>query len=552
MALTVPKTYDDLFAFVEDYRTNLKNLTTMIDVPSPVAVGDDVTIQVHVPVLEEQVSICGRVMAPMGNKAGLQLDEGDSGLIKLGEKYALLGRLVEALLLSGRFKIVGSWAPGATPVVPGPVAGAAPVSTPAVSTPAVSARPASALVDPYTLGASDRSGDMTMERITDLLMSLHRSEETGVIEFRVGTQRRLAYVKNGGIVQYVSDPIVEEHCLGVLLARAGRVTPEQLQQSLDKMNATGAKQGEVFVEMGVLSFPQLVMSLMTQVDIITRTLLPLNEGTWQYWKLDSIPNTVITPPMKTPAFLFGYYRHQIAQTPRGEIESRLEPHFDKYVVLAKDTNWDEMRLKKTERGLVDILAARSYRFREVFSVSNTGRGATEQLMLALMELGLFDLVDEEDEAQVHNRMVSQLEKKLLFMRDQNPFERLETHWTSRTAHVEKAYRRMKDEYENYSKGAVLPSEAESFRRQILDNIEEAYEALKSTAVRQETRKKYYEPMQHEFSADLLFKQGEMLIVRELWEEALDNFERAIELKPREGKYRKFRDMAANRVGGGRF
>ena len=151
-------------------------------------------------------------------------------------------------------------------------------------------------------------------------------------------------------------------------------------------------------------------------------------------------------------------------------------------------------------------------------------------MLALMELGLFDLVDEEDEAQVHNRMVSQLEKKLLFMRDQNPFERLETHWTSRTAHVEKAYRRMKDEYENYSKGAVLPSEAESFRRQILDNIEEAYESLKSTAVRQETRKKYYEPMQHEFSADLLFKQGEMLIVRELWEEALDNFERAIELE----------------------
>ncbi len=547
MALTVSKTYDDLFAFVEDYRTNLKNLTTMIEVPSPVAVGDDVTIQVHVPVLEEEVSISGRVMAPMGNKAGLQLEESDNGLIKLGEKYQLLGRLVEALLLSGRFKIVGSWAPGATPVVSGPVAGVTPASVPTAS-----ARPASALVDPYTLGASDRSGEMTLERLTDLLMSLHRNEETGVIEFRVGTQRRLAYVKNGGIVQYVSDPIVEEHCLGVLLGRAGRVTPEQLQQSLDKMNATGAKQGEVFVEMGVLSFPQLVMSLMTQVDIITRTLLSLSEGTWQYWKLDSIPSTVITPPMKTPAFLFAYYRRQIAQTPRQEIESRLEPHLDKYVVLAKDTNWDEMRLKKMERGLVDILQERSYRFREVFSVSNTGRGATEQLMLALMDLGLFDLVDEEDEAQVHNRIAAQLEKKVLFMRDQNPFERLETHWTSRTAHVEKAYRRMKNEYENYGKGAALSSEAETYRRQILDNIEEAYEALKTTAVRQETRKKHYEPMQHDFSADLLFKQGEMLIVRELWEEALDNFERAIELRPREGKYRKFRDMAANRVGGGRF
>ncbi|MCO4772801.1 MAG: hypothetical protein KDA24_22405 [Deltaproteobacteria bacterium] len=542
MALTVSVTYDDIFGFVEDYRTNLKNLTATVEVPSPVAVGDDVNLKVRVPIFEEEVAVYGRVMAPMGNRAGLQLESGDSGLARLDARYTMLGKLVESMLLSGRFKVVGTWAPGAAPAVAAGSAGAAGVAAPA----------APGLVDPYTLGAAERSGDLNLERVTDLLMSLYRNRETGVIEFRTGTQRRLAYVKSGGIVQYISDPIVEQHCLGVLLARAGRVTPEQLEESLEKMNATGEKQGQVLVEMGVLTFPQLVMSLMTQVDIISRGVLAMTEGSWQFWSLPKLPSTVITPPMKTPAFFFAYFRKKISATPRAEIEAALLPHMDKYVVLDSGVKWEEMRLKRQEAGLIEILGAQSYRFREVFSVSNTGKGLTEQVLLTLLGLGLVDLVDHEDQAQVHNRWSAQLEKKVLYMRTQNPFEILETHWTSRSSHVEKSYQRMKAEYESFGRGANLPPEAEKLRAQILERIEEAYRSLKDTSTRQETRKKFFEPMQHEFSAELMFKQAEMLIVRELWSEALDNLERAIELKPREGKYRKFRDMAANRVGGGKF
>lgn len=543
MGLTVPVTYDDLFEFVEDYRTNLRNLTKMVEVPSPVTIGDDVTVQINVPVFDEMIPLQGRVMAPMGNRAGLQLEGGDRGLTLLENRYKLLGRLVEHMLVSGRFKVAGQWAEGATPVVmaSAPATGAASLVD---SAPSVGNR---GLVDPYTLGAAERSGDMSLERTSDLLLSLHDSSATGVIEFRIGSQRRLAYVKNGGIVQYVSDPVMEDQCLGVLLARAGRVTPEQLQESLDKMNATGQQQGTIFVEMGVLSFPQLVMSLMTQVDIITRGLMSESGGTFQYWSIERLPPTIVTPPMKTPAFLYSFYKKKFSTMNRDTVAAELAPYMEKYVVLRKGVNWDEMRLKKMDRTLIEILGARSYRFREVFSVSNTGRGLTEQVLLTLLSMGLITMVDEEDKGQIHDRWTAALAKKTMFMRDQNPFEVLETHWTSRTPHVEKAYARMKAEYEGYGRGAALPAPAESQRVRILEYIEEAYGVLKTTSVRQETRKKYFEPMQHEFSADLLFKQGEMLMVRELWVEALDNFERACELKPREGKYRKYRDMASART-----
>ena len=108
---------------------------------------------------------------------------------------------------------------------------------------------------------------------------------------------------------------------------------------------------------------------------------------------------------------------------------------------------------------------------------------------------------------------------------------------------------MHKEYENFAKGAALPADVEQLRVDILSCLDEAYTALKTTGTRQETRKKFYEPMQHDFSADLLFRQGEMLMVRARWEDALDNFERAIELMPQEGKYRKFAEMARKQQGG---
>ena len=526
--------YGDLFEFLEDYRTNLKQLTSTVPVPRPVRVGDDVAVAVRVPVFETDVVVQGRVMAPMGNQAGLQLDSADAGLKQLEEHYAFLGRLVKELLVSGRFQVTGQWADGAAPVA---AAGAAP-------------RRAAGLVDPATLGAPSKEGSLDRDSMTALLMDLHSRQTTGVIEMRIGTQRRLAYLKGGGIVQYVNDPVVERECLGVLLARAGRLTPEQLEESLEKMNQTGEQQGQVLIQMGLLSFPQLVMSLMTQVEIVTRGILGADEGgTWRFWELSELPSTVVTPPMKTAAFLFDFHKKRYKSLPREVLQNQLEPLLDQFCKLGPNVNWEDMRLKKAEARLVEILAERSYRFREVFSVSNLNRGATEEVLLALQDLGLLEIEAEEDTTQVHDRWLAELEKKALFMRDQNPFERLEAHWTSRTKHIEAAYQRMKAEYEGFGRGKKLPPRVDELRKEILGHIEEAYRALATTAARQETRKQHYEAMQHEFSADLLFKQGEMLMVRERWADALDNFERAIELNPREPKFRKFRDMVAGRAGG---
>ncbi len=539
MPLSVPISYGDLFEFLQDYRQQFGSLSYSAPSTEPAHIGDDATLLVEVPVMDERIQLRAQVTAASNGQVELRLFEDDDGLGQLEGFYRFVGQIVEQMLVSGRFKVVGQWEDGAAPMVVG--GAAAPGQVAAAS--------ASEYTDPATLGPAASSGKNTLEELTELLMRLYQDGSNGVIEFKSEDGRRLAYVKKGGIVQFINDPVVEEECLGALLNRAGRIDKEQLNRSLQMMNDTGDKQGQCLIEMGVLTFPQLVMSLMTQAEIIARNVMSSGEGTWGWWPLNALPNSIVTPPMKTPGFLFGFYKRHFATVTRDELERRTGEVMDKYCVLSSSVNWGDMRLKKVESRFMDILGGRSWRFREVFTVSNLGRGTTEQILLALLDMGMLEIVEEEDRGQIEARWRDQLERKLLFMRDQNPFEVLEAHWTSRTAQVTASYERMKAEYKNFAKGAKLPDDVDKTRLAVLDNIEQAFQALKTVEVRQETRKKHYEPMQHDFSADLLFRQGEMLMVRARWEDALENFERAIELMPNEGKYRKFREMARKQQGG---
>ncbi len=535
MPETVSIQYGDLFEFLEDYRANFSQLSYSVAMPTPpLKVGDDVTLQIAVPVMDDVVTVHGRMMAAMGDRAGLQLNaEAGDGLPRLEGFYRFVGRLVESMLVSGRFKVAGQWTAGAAPAA-APTAGAA-----------VAAAPAAA-----DLPAATSSGTVTRQNLTQLFMDLYSDKAVGVLQVQGPEGVRRAWMKQGGIVAWESEPVIEEECLGVLLARAGKLSEEQLKQTLQMMNETGMKQGECLIEMGVFTFPQVVMSLMTQVELITRNLFQDGSGTWSFHPMEALTREFVTPPLKSPGFLFKFFKRFYATVTSDEVNAIETPLMDRYTVLS-EYNWDDFRLSKTERALVEIIAKRSRRYRQMFSVSNVGRAQTTQLLLALIEIGGLRFQDAEDQSQVLGKIREELERKLTYQREQNPFERLEVHWTSRTEHVEQGHKKLRREYENYGRGANLPPELDAMRNEILANVDEAYEALKTVAGRQAERKKYFEPQQHEFSADLLFRQGEMLMVRHKWPEVIDGFERAIELMPNVPKYRQFLKQAKSKAASGR-
>ncbi|MBN92618.1 MAG: hypothetical protein CL928_00875 [Deltaproteobacteria bacterium] len=536
--------YDDFFEFLEDYRSTLSLGQYTIPSDKPLKVGDDVVISLSVPVLSETLELHGRVIAPMEGRAGVELDasQGD-GMQKLESFYRLVGRLVESMLTSGRFQVAGQWMPGMAPQAGTPAAALGVVS-------GAEAPGADAHAQEQALGVPTMQGEVNEKSMTDLMMQLYRRREQGILEIISEQGRRLGYVKAGGFVQWRCDPVLQEECLGVLLAQAGKITEEQLRQSLATMNETGQKQGQCLIDSGALTFPQLVMSLMTQVEIVTRNVFRVGVGDYSFYPQQRLTEEFINPPMKAPGYLFGYYKRRYATMPADQVEARYTPLLDQYTILAEGIDWDDLRMKKGEKALVEILGNKSYRFREIFSVSSMGRNPTLQALMALLELGALEFTDTEDVDQVQERWRKALSVKLNNQREQNTFDILEVHWTGRTAHVQEAYDRMKAEYTQFAKGAKLPKELDDMRNEILKNVDAAYALLKDAAGRQAERKKYFEPQQHEVNADLLFKQGEMLMVRHEWDQVIDDFERAIELMPNEPKYRKFLKDAQMRSKGG--
>jgi len=538
VAVQVPIRYDNLFDFLEDYRTHIKELRYTIPMAETLSVGQDVSICFNVPLLGDVVAVPGRVIQAQEDRAGVQLhSEGDDGLARLEGFYRYVGQVVEQMLRSGRFKVAGQWADGAGPAVSGTGPSAASTDV----TAALSARVAT--------GSVTKQGSISEAGLTTALMELYRERATGVFEVRSDEGRRMGWLKGGGFVQWENDPVIEEECLGVLLTRAGKLSEQQLRQSLQMMNDTGQKQGECLIEMGVLSFPKLVMSLLTQVEIITRNVFAMEAGSWSFSPAERLPGDLITPPMKTPGFLYGLYKRRIGALGPAEQEELLSFHLDQYTRLAEGVNWDDLRFKKDELGLVQILQRKSYLFRSVFSVSNMGRAKTLPILLALVELDILQFADSEGEEQMQERWRSTLQAKVTTQMNQNPFEVLEIHWTSQTAQVEVGYQRTCSEYTDFGRGADLSPEADALRNKILENIETAYAALKDKSTRQKTRKKHYEPQQHEFSADLLARQAEMLMVRRKWDEVMDNLGRALELMPNSGKTRALLEKARKKQAG---
>jgi len=528
VARSVPIRYTDLFSFLEDYRTSIRASQYTIPTPEPVAKGEEVELQFSVPMMEGVVTLAGRVVSPMGQHAGVQLDltAGD-GMARLEGFYQFVGRLVESMLMSGRFQVTGQWAEGATPMAyaaAGAGSGAAAGGRPGVP-------------EAGSLGEPSLTGVVTADTLTKLLMNLYREKATGVLEVVGDEGRRVGFLRKGGIMQWLSDPIIEDECLGSLLTQAKKLSPDQLRQSLEMMSETGSLQGECFIELGFLTFPQMVMSLMTQAEIVTRNVFSTGLGKYAFYPRERLDRTFPNPAMKTPGFLLSYIKRVYATRSSDQVEAEYKPLLDQYSSLASDIVWEDMRMKKQEKVLVGILQKQSYRFREIFSVSSMGRAQTLQTLMALIGLGILEFGSEEAEAQVLSRLAEKLVSKLAFQRGQHEFDILEVHWTSCTPQVEEGYRKMRAEYENFGRGVELEEQAEADRQEILANLDRSYELLKETRTRKEARKKYYEPQQHEANADLMAKKAEMLVVRGAWADVIDNYTRAIELMPTVAKYR---------------
>ena len=121
-------------------------------------------------------------------------------------------------------------------------------------------------------------GSLENHSIAEVLGKLWNERASGALLLRSGKVKKIVYVKEGTAYGVKSNLVGE--CLGQLLVQERMISREDLQQSITKMKETGAKQGQILVEMGSITESNLSYALGLQLE--TKIFEPFTWETGEY------------------------------------------------------------------------------------------------------------------------------------------------------------------------------------------------------------------------------------------------------------------------------
>lgn len=349
---------------------------------------------------------------------------------------------------------------------------------------------------------------------------------------------RYAYFKSGGPVAWRTVPLQEREVLGMLLFKAGQITKEQLQQCLEIMQTKGVRQGEAFIEMGLMSFSQLIMVLGKQNEFILQHVLKQAKGSWTFHVLPKLPEAFLPPPVRVGALLFRSMIEEAKQLRGQRLADFLREYINSYIQIAEGRQglFADLGLNASERRLIAIITERTLRMRELFSMSPLSRQNTAAVFYGLINLGMFSFGERETHARYLQRVGVDIGRKKRQLIQATHFDVLEVHWISLPEEIETGYRKLKEEY-RLATYDNLPEELAETVERINGRIDEAYNVLRDEFQRREYRKTLVEEFMIIQSAQLLAKKGEMAIMRHERHAAVLCFAKALELQPRSAEYR---------------
>jgi len=385
----------------------------------------------------------------------------------------------------------------------------------------------------------DFEGSLSDRSLRDALVNIAVARSTGLLTVVQGDgTHRFGFVFQGGPVGWRTEPLEKESVLGVLLYRAGQITEEQLKESLAIMEERGCRQGEAFIEMGVMTFAQLAMVLQKQCEFVLQAVMRLRDGAWAFHELEALPENFVNPPLRVPSLLYRALKDYARELPTEQLSGRLKPLLDRYVSFRPDIAqvMQEIRFSKEEKKFIEIVSSRSWRLREVFSVSNLSRVGTAGTVWAFLELEFLAIKDAEDLERYLNRIRGRIITKRDRLMSNHAFDILEMHWICLDHEVEAAHQKLMNEFADKNYHDLTPELSDALRR-IREAVGEAYNKVKDRKLRAVYREEIVEEALVRNSAELLSKKGEMAIMRGDGREALSCYQKAHELVPNHPEYR---------------
>jgi hypothetical protein len=122
-------------------------------------------------------------------------------------------------------------------------------------------------------------GSLSEASLPELLASISRSRETGVMNFHDMGRWKAVYFKEGNIVFAMSN--LQDDRLGEFLLKRGKITVREFLEA-SKLIKPGKRLGAVLVEQGILSPDELFVALHQHVEEIVYSLFEWTRGEYEF------------------------------------------------------------------------------------------------------------------------------------------------------------------------------------------------------------------------------------------------------------------------------
>jgi len=119
-------------------------------------------------------------------------------------------------------------------------------------------------------------GDLAATPLPKVLATIHRYRVPGVITARRPEAVKKIFLDAGKVVFAASSDL--DDALGAFLVRRGLLTPAQLEESGARLAENGKRQGEVLIEMGVLTPAAVAAAVLAQVSAILWSVFDWESG----------------------------------------------------------------------------------------------------------------------------------------------------------------------------------------------------------------------------------------------------------------------------------
>ncbi|MBI4698191.1 MAG: DUF4388 domain-containing protein [Nitrospirae bacterium] len=124
------------------------------------------------------------------------------------------------------------------------------------------------------------SGSLKHYNIHQILAYLNKLQKTGILTIEDKKIKKTIYIENGFVI-FASSNQVEDR-LGMQLIRAGKITPEQRDKSLNLSKESNKRHGITLVELGYLTPKDLFNELRQQIKMIILNLFFIDDGMFHF------------------------------------------------------------------------------------------------------------------------------------------------------------------------------------------------------------------------------------------------------------------------------